>query len=150
MCVVSTTMVHFSLRKVFETYQVYYTIWLVHKASITIFSDGLLTSLFLEKFSVVINYTMWSSNLFFCIQLFPKFFMSQVFQGWSFSGTGSIVQVLEVNDAKQLCKNNTSTEISLLQGCSPVNTLDIFRTVSLKITSRGLLLNIVTNKRDGR
>ena len=37
MCVVSTTMVHFLLIKVFETYQVYYAVWLIHKGSITIF-----------------------------------------------------------------------------------------------------------------
>ena len=39
-------------------------------------------------------------------------------------------------------------EITLLHGCSPVNMLHIFTTVSCKIISRGLLLNIVTNKRE--
>ena len=39
-------------------------------------------------------------------------------------------------------------EITLLHGCSPVKLLHIFRTVSHKITSRGLLLSIVTNKRE--
>ena len=38
----------------------------------------------------------------------------------------------------------------VLYACSPVNVLHIFRTVSHKITSRGLLPNIVTNKREGR
>ena len=33
-----------------------------------------------------INYTMWSSNLFFCIQLFPAFFIVQNFQSPDFSG----------------------------------------------------------------
>ena len=37
-----------------------------------------------------------------------------------------------------------------LYACSPVNVLHIFITVSHKITSRGLLPNIVTNKREGR
>ena len=36
-------------------------------------------------------------------------------------------------------------EITLLHGCFPVNLLHIFRTASHEITSRGLLLNIVTN-----
>ena len=39
-------------------------------------------------------------------------------------------------------------KITLLHGCSSVNLLHIFRTVSHKNTSRELLLNIVTNKRD--
>ena len=43
---------------------------------------------------------------------------------------------------------NNFSEITLLHGCSPVNLLYIFRTVSYMITSRGLLLNIVTNKRE--
>ena len=38
-------------------------------------------------------------------------------------------------------------EITLLHGCSLVNLPYFFRSVSHKITSRGLLLNIVTNKR---
>ena len=45
---------------------------------------------------------------------------------------------------------NNFSEITLLHGCSPVNLLYIFRTVSYMITSRGLLLNIVTNKRERR
>ena len=35
---------------------------------------------FLSRFSMLINYTMWSSNLFCCIQLFPTFFIVQDFQ----------------------------------------------------------------------
>ena len=31
---------------------------------------------------------MWSSNLFCCIQLFPAFFIVQVFQNPDFSGSG--------------------------------------------------------------
>ena len=82
MCVVSTTMVHFLLRKDFETYEVYYTILLIHKTSITIFSDGLLTSLYLQKFSVIIiNYTTWSSNVFLHLAASRVFLMTQVFQG---------------------------------------------------------------------
>ena len=38
-------------------------------------------------------------------------------------------------------------EIKLLLGCSFVNLLHIFRTVSHKNALRGLLLNVVTNKR---
>ena len=38
-------------------------------------------------------------------------------------------------------------EITLLLGCSFVNLLHIFRTVSHKNALRGLFLNIVTNKR---
>ena len=43
---------------------------------------------FLGRFSVLINYTMWPSNLFFCIQLFLAFFIVQ-----NFSGSGSRVRV---------------------------------------------------------
>ena len=63
----------------------------------------------LSRFSVLINYTMWSSNLFFCIQLFPAFFIIvqnfsgsrflrvQVFQGPDpGSGSSVWVQVLEI------------------------------------------------------
>ena len=39
-------------------------------------------------------------------------------------------------------------EITVLHGCSPVNLLHIVKAVSYKITSTGLLLNIITNKRD--
>ena len=74
---------------------------------------------FLSRISMLINYTMWSSNLFFfCIQLFPAFFYStgfsffrvlvfqspcfsgsrffwvQAFLGRGFSGSGSRVWVL--------------------------------------------------------
>ena len=36
---------------------------------------------------MLINYTMWSSNLFCCIQLFPALFIVQDFQGPDFSGS---------------------------------------------------------------
>ena len=38
----------------------------------------------LSRFSELRSY-MWSSNLFFCIQLFSTFFMVQIFQGSCFS-----------------------------------------------------------------
>ena len=40
---------------------------------------------FLSRFSMLINYTIWSSNLFFCIRLFPAFFIVQNFQSPDFS-----------------------------------------------------------------
>ena len=40
---------------------------------------------FTDRFLPSINYTMLSSNLFFCIQLFPTFFIVQVFQSPDFS-----------------------------------------------------------------
>ena len=65
---------------------------------------------FLSRFSMLINYTIWSSNLFFCIQFFSRVFHSleffrvqvflvQVFQGPGFSESRFSrvrVQVLEV------------------------------------------------------
>ena len=57
---------------------------------------------FISRFSVLINFTMWSSNRFFCNQLFPAFFrdglfrvqvflsqvfLSQVFLSSGFSGS---------------------------------------------------------------
>ena len=63
----------------------------------------------LSRFSMLINSTMWSCNIFFCIQLFSTFFHSsefseskcflvQVFLTPGFSGSGSrvSVHVLEV------------------------------------------------------
>ena len=41
---------------------------------------------FISRFLTSINYTMLSFNLFFCIQLFPTFFIFQVFQSPDFSG----------------------------------------------------------------
>ena len=48
---------------------------------------------FISRFSMLINFTMWSSNRFFCNQLFPAFFRNglfrvQVFQGPGFSESG--------------------------------------------------------------
>ena len=40
---------------------------------------------FISRFLTSINYTMLSFNLFFCIQLFPTFFIFQVFQSPDFS-----------------------------------------------------------------
>ena len=40
---------------------------------------------FLGRFSTLINYTMWSSNFFFCIWLFPAFFIVQNFHSPDFS-----------------------------------------------------------------
>ena len=42
---------------------------------------------FISRFLTSINYTMLSFNLFFCIQLFPTFFIFQVFQSPSISGS---------------------------------------------------------------
>ena len=84
---------------------------------------------------------MWSSNLLFCIQLSPRFFLSQVFQGpGPGSGSGSMFQ-------KWMMQSNF-IKITLLHGCSPVNLLRICRTASHKITSRVLLLSIIANKRE--
>ena len=124
MCLVSTTMFHFLLRKVFETYQVYYTV------SFTIDFFEFIFTLSLKHISCILkkpllffqmaclqdyksllaeflchNKLYYVVFLFYCIQLFPTFFMSQVFQGpgfqnTGFSGSGSRsrvwVQVLEV------------------------------------------------------
>ena len=48
---------------------------------------------FISRFSMLINFTMWSSNRFFCNQLFPAFFRDglfrvQVFQSPGFSESG--------------------------------------------------------------
>ena len=48
---------------------------------------------FISRFSMLINFTMWSSNRFFCNQLFPAFFKDglfrvEVFQGPGFSESG--------------------------------------------------------------
>ena len=45
------------------------------------------------------NFTMWFSNLFFSIQLFPAFFTVHVFQGLDFSGSSFFwVQVFQSPD----------------------------------------------------
>ena len=94
------------------------------------------------------NYTMWSFNLFFLHQALSHVFHEQGFSGSRLFCMGPgprsrvWIQVLEVADAKQLYYNH------FLHGCFPVNVLHIFRTVSHKITSGGLLLNMGTNKRD--
>ena len=53
----------------------------------SIIDVGLAYKSFLSRFSMLINYTMCSSNLFFCIQLFPTFFIVQNFQSTDFSGS---------------------------------------------------------------
>ena len=91
---------------------------------------------------------MWSFNLFFLHQALSHVFHEQGFSGSRLFCMGPgprsrvWIQVLEVADAKQLYYNH------FLHGCFPVNVLHIFRTVSHKITSGGLLLNMGTNKRD--
>ena len=68
-------------------------------------------SLLAEFYCYIISYNMWSSNLFVCIQHvfgFPhfswvRFFRVQVFLGLSPGSRSRVwVQVLEVDDAKQL------------------------------------------------
>ena len=108
-----------------------------------------LQSLFLQNFSIIINYTMWSSNLFFfassCFPCFSqarfsgsKFFWVQV-QGPD-PGSGSRFQ-------KQPMQSNF-IEIPLLHGCSPAHLLHTLRMVSHKITSRRLFLNKAMDNRE--
>ena len=95
----STTIFHFLLRrKVFETYQVYYSLTYCFRIcypwthflsySMAIFFRWLDYKSLLSRFSALINYIVWSYNLFFCIQLFPTFFMVQVFMVLVFQGPG--------------------------------------------------------------
>ena len=119
MCLVSTTTFHFLLGKVFETYQVYLTyLSLLNSFQFLVsrkfpvflkilnnyfFRQLAYESLLVHNFSVIINYTMWSSNLFLYPAFFPRFswarfFRVHVIQGPDFSGSRSRVwvQVLEV------------------------------------------------------
>ena len=103
---ISTTIFHFLLKKVLETYQVYYTILFIPFEFIFIlsrFSVSLksLNNYFfrtfpykslLNRFSVLINYYMWSLNHFSTSSCFPRFsgfrfFRVQIFQGPGFSGS---------------------------------------------------------------
>ena len=54
------------------SWKTYIDVWLAYKS-------------FLSRFSMLINYAMWSSNLFCCIQLFPSFFIVLDFQSPNFS-----------------------------------------------------------------
>ena len=107
---------------------------------------------------------MWSSNLFFYIQLFPAFLIVQVFQGPGFSeskffrvqvfqGPGFSesrffrVQVFQ-GRVQGLGPGFRSSPYNLIKitfrhGCSPVNLLHIFRTPFPRNTSGWLLLVIV-------
>ena len=100
-----------------------------------------------NKLSYVVLQSFFASS---CFPRFSwvKFLRVQVFQGPDFSGSGSRVKVQSLSPGfrSSRCQSNF-IEITLLHGCSHVNLLHVFRTVSHKITSRGLLLNIVTNKR---
>ena len=170
MCIVYTAMFHFLLRKVFETYQVHYTILLIYRFLIHFyssstfpiflkslnnyfFSNGLLTSLFLQNFSVIINYTMWSPNLFFSFFFFAsssflrfsrtRFSRVQPFQDPGFSGSGSMVRVqgLGLGFRSSQCKATLLKSHfcmgALLYICGMFSELFLIRS-----PSRGLLGNL--------
>ena len=112
---VSSTIFHFLLRKLFESYQVYYTILLHNLFFFSFFFFVFLNDYFfrwlayksllllLSIFSVLINYIMWSYNLFCVSSCFPhhgpgfsgprfllsRFFRAQVFQGLSLESGGN-------------------------------------------------------------
>ena len=97
----------------------------------------------------LLDYTMRSSNLYFYLFIYFGSSCFPRFSGFTFfwvrvqdpdPGSGSMFQ-------KQTMQSNF-IEITPLHGCFPANVLHIFRTISHKITSRGLLLNIKTNKRE--
>ena len=107
-----TTLFHFLLKKVLETYQVHCTILFIAFGFIFILSrfSSTLKSLnnyffrrfpyksLLNRFSVLINYIMWSSNHCSTSSCFPRFsgsrfFRVQVFQGPGFLGSRSRVRV---------------------------------------------------------
>ena len=95
---------NFSFLIVLETYQVYYTILFIVSEFIFIlkqifclpkslnnyFFRRFVYKSLLNKFSVLVNYIMWSSNHFSTSSYFPsfsksRFFSVQVFQGPGFS-----------------------------------------------------------------
>ena len=123
MSLYSTTIFHFLLSKVFETYQVYYTVLFIALNSFLLlvlrifsvflkslsdyFFSWLAYKSLLNRFSVLINYTvLYGLPVFFsainCLSRFSWSRLSrvQVFQGPGFSGSGSRprlwVQALEV------------------------------------------------------
>ena len=59
---------------------IHFILKLYSRNNISIIDVRLAYKSFLSRFSMLINYTMWSSNLFCCIQLFPTFFIVQDFQ----------------------------------------------------------------------
>ena len=104
----STTIFHFLLSKVFETYQVYYTvlfiafefiftvslkhIFCLPKKPEWLFFSWLDYKSLLNKFSVLINYSVLCGLPI----IFPHPAVSLVFHGPGFSGSRVWVQVLEV------------------------------------------------------
>ena len=92
MIIQSTKFFHFLLRKVFQTCQVYYTILNLFIAFEFMFIlkrifslPKHLNKLFLQMAWLQVSISVKKLNYvvlqFFCIQLFPTFFMVQVFQG---------------------------------------------------------------------
>ena len=90
-------------------------------------------------------YVVFQSFFVFCIQLFPTFFMSWVFQRPGFSGSGSGVQVRGLGPVfrSRRCKATLLKShfcmVVLPYMCYIFSELKIIR-VSQKINSRGLLL----------
>ena len=72
--------------KMIKLLVIHFILKLYSRNNISIIDVRLAYKSFLSRFSMLINYTMWSSNLFCCIQLFPSFFWVQVFLGPDFSG----------------------------------------------------------------
>ena len=66
--------------KMIKLLVIHFILKLYSRNNISIIDVRLAYKSFLSRFSMLINYTMWSSNLFCCIQLFPTFFIAQDFQ----------------------------------------------------------------------
>ena len=66
--------------KMIKLLVIHFILKLYSRNNISIIDVRLAYKSFLSRFSMLINYTMWSSNLFCCIQLFPTFFIVQDFQ----------------------------------------------------------------------
>ena len=86
---ISTAIFYFLLRKVFETYQVYYTIllmfWIFFISTFSVllndyFFRWLAYKSLLCRFSLLINYIMWSYNIFSVSCCFPWFSWSWLFR----------------------------------------------------------------------
>ena len=85
----ATTILHFFLRKVSETYYLLFLTLFLFLSTFSVFHNDYFFKCLAYKslpnrFSDLINYILWPYNFFFCIQLFPRFFMVQVFLGPSF------------------------------------------------------------------